>query len=137
MLLKGKKFFIVEDQRANAVIVAIALQSRGAEVFIERWGAQAIEHLKQHKDVDLILMDLMLTDGLTGFDVFEQIKAVPDLAHIPIVAVSASDAAVAMKKAQEMGFAGYIAKPISYLTFPETIASILEGKKVWASQSLW
>jgi CheY-like chemotaxis protein len=136
MLLNGKKFFIVEDQRANAMIVAIALQSHGGEVYIERWGARAIEHLKQHPDVDLILMDLMLTGGLSGFDVFTQLKQIPELTHIPVVAVSASDSNIAMKKAQELGFAGYISKPISYITFPETIASILGGNKVWASEPL-
>jgi CheY-like chemotaxis protein len=82
--------------------------------------------------IDVLLLDLMLPKGLSGYEVFDQIRAVPGLQDFPIVAVTALDPGIGMNKAREKGFKGYITKPIRANTFGQYIAAILDGKEVWA-----
>lgn len=130
MPLKGKHIFIVEDNVGNRSIILTILQMAGAKTSFDQWGKQTVSRLLAAGKVDMILMDLMLPNGLTGYDVYNQIKAVPELANIPIVIVSASDPNVEMKKARAMGFHGFIPKPINY-NLPITLATILAGQQIW------
>src|SRR5689334_2703977 len=116
MLLLGKCIFLVEDNPSNAGIMLTSLQIEGAITYFDRWGSHIQTRLKSYSHLDLILMDLMLANNISGYDIFDEIKAVPSLASIPIVVVSASDANVEMNKARAKGFAGYIAKPINFNT---------------------
>jgi CheY-like chemotaxis protein len=130
MPLKGKHIFIVEDNVGNRSIILTILEMAGAKTSFDQWGNHAVSRLKKAEKVDMILMDLMLPNGLTGYDVYDQIKAIPELADIPIVIVSASDPNVEMKKARDKGFQGFIPKPINY-NFPVTLATILAGQRIW------
>lgn len=131
MLLHGKHVFIVEDNTQNRVIFQLSLIRHGAKVDFERWGRHAIQRLESTAQVDLIILDLMLTDGISGFDIFDEIRAHEDFTKIPIVAVSAMDPAIALAKTQAKGFSGFIAKPINNRLFPQQIAQILNGETVW------
>lgn len=131
MYLIGKSIFIVEDNIANSTIMKVILQASGATIFLDRWTVDTIARIKEAGHIDLIIMDLMLPNGPTGYDVFEKIKIDPQLCMIPTVVVSASDPAMEMSKARQKGFAGYIAKPINNHTFARHIASVLTGKQVW------
>jgi two-component system, sensor histidine kinase and response regulator len=131
MLLKGKRILIVEDNAGNLAVATLYLERYGGIVKAVRWGLDALTVLKRSQPIDVILMDLMLPGNLTGFDVFQQIRQIPELQHIPVVAVSASDPDVAMPRAARMGFSGYLSKPIAP-NIAQHVASVIEGKKVWA-----
>ncbi|MEP7285810.1 MAG: response regulator [Chloroflexota bacterium] len=131
LLLKNKSIFIAEDNLQNRVIFQMVLIRHGALVEFERWGQDTLSRLSRSMSCDLIILDLMLADNLSGFDVFHQIRAVPRFAEVPIVAVSAMDPSIAMPKARIQGFAGFIAKPIDTYLFPQQLAKILEGEQVW------
>ena len=81
--------------------------------------------------VDLIMLDLMLPRGVTGYEVFDAIRREPEFGHIPIAAVSAADPSVEMPKTREKGFAGFISKPISLRFFPNQVTELLKGGNVW------
>lgn len=134
MLLKEKHIVIIEDNITNAAIMLTTLQNHGAITHFDRWGDQAIARLLDLPQIDLILMDLMLPAGRTGYEIFEFIKATPQLATVPVVVVSASDPSVEMPKARARGFAGYISKPIHYASFAQLIVRIIEGEAVWADE---
>ncbi len=131
MLLSNKAVFIVEDNVQNRVVFQMSLVRHGATVDFERWGPDAICQLNRLLRVDVIVLDLMLADHASGFDVFDQIRAVPRYERVPIVAVSAMDPAIALPRAKAKGFAGFIAKPIDGHLFPKQLAEIIEGKQVW------
>ncbi|MEO8394529.1 MAG: response regulator [Chloroflexota bacterium] len=131
MLLSNKHIFIVEDNPQNRVIFQMSLIRDGALVEFERWGRDAVSRLENAPRTDLILMDLMLAQGVTGFDLFDQVRALPKFATVPIVAVSAMDFAIAAPKARSMGFSGFISKPIDNYLFPQQIAAVLHGEEVW------
>lgn len=133
MLLKNRRVFIVEDNAGNLAIASVYLRQQGAVVLYERWGHNTAQAILPHLPIDVILMDLMFPNNVSGFDVFDQIRQVEQLAHIPIVAVSAADPDSAMPKALSKGFSGFISKPVS-IRISKHIAKIIEGKKVWAAE---
>lgn len=132
--LKGKKIFLVEDNAGNRAIEEILLERHGAKTAIERWGRETIVRLTVAMPVDIILLDLMFPNNITGFDIFEEIRSHSEFDHIPIVAVSASDPSSAIPKTKSYGFAGFISKPIHMDNFAKQVAKILEGETLWVSQ---
>jgi CheY-like chemotaxis protein len=131
MLLKDRHIFIVEDNPQNRVVFQLALIRHGAQVAFDRWGRDAVFRLRGTHRYDLIILDLMLVGGISGFDLHDEIRAMPEYAAVPIVAVSAMEPAVALPKARAQGFAGFIAKPIDVQHFPRQLASIIEGQPIW------
>jgi CheY-like chemotaxis protein len=129
-MLKDKKIFIVEDDTMNRVVYTMILKKVGANIEFDRIGRDTVHKLSQTK-YDLIILDLMLPRGDSGFSIFEQIRQIEDYNNVPIVAVSASEPTQAIKKAQELGFDGFIAKPLDKDLFPRQLDELLEGKKVW------
>ena len=132
MILKDKRIFIVEDNMQNRLVFQMALIRHGASVDFERWGRDTMYHLQNVSRVDLIVLDLMLAEGITGFDIFDQIRALPKYDTVPIIAVSAMDPSIAIPKLKKQGFSGFIAKPIDNVQFPKQLASIIKGEHVWS-----
>ena len=130
-VLKDKRIFIIEDDLSNRVIMQMLLEQAGARVAFERWGKESVAKLEAFAPVDIILLDLMFPQGVTGYDIFDNIRAEEDFNAIPIVAVSASDSSEAIPKTKEKGFRGFIPKPVSYDEFPNQIAKILAGETIW------
>lgn len=131
MLLKGKRIAVVEDDVTNMAIISTLLKQHGAAVIQDPWNSDTVNRLQQLLPIDLILLDLMLRHGASGFDIYDKIRATPEMAFIPVVLVTASDPAMAMNKARSKGFAGYIAKPLAYYDFPHQINKVLRGESIW------
>ena len=129
-MLKGKNIFIVEDDSLNRVVYTIILKQEGVHIEFDRWGRDTVRKLKQMQ-YDLIILDLMLPYGDSGYTIFEQIRQLPEYAKVPIVAVSASEPAFALPKTRELGFDGFIAKPIDKYLFPQQLTQLLQGEGVW------
>jgi CheY-like chemotaxis protein len=135
MLLKNKQIFIAEDNLQNRIIFQMILVKHGAQVQFERWGNGSLFQLKRLEKVDVIILDLMLAYGVTGYDIFDQIRAVPEFAKVPIVAVSATEPGLGIPKTRSKGFSGFIAKPIDDMLFPQQIAALINGEEVWYAGS--
>lgn len=131
MLLKGKRIFVVEDNIENRVVYQMIFMREGVSYDFERWGSDTLWKLEHFKPVDLIILDLMLPRGASGYEIFSDIRTLPNFDHVPIVAVSSSDPSEAIPKARQLGFCGYIAKPIDQARFPEQLRRILDGEAIW------
>lgn len=134
MSLKGKRVFIVEDDAGGLAVASHYLREAGALVLYRNRGEGVAEEIKKYLPVHLVLMDLMLPAQVSGFDVFAQLHSDPALSEIPVIAVSSMDPDLAMPRAKEMGFAGFIAKPLSP-NILRHVQSVLDGKKVWVGDS--
>ncbi len=131
MLLKGKRIFLVEDNLSNKAIMQMLLEQDGAKVSFDRWGAEALEKLLAALPLDAILLDLMLPGQVSGFDIFQKLRRIDSFRGIPIVAVSAADASVVIPRAQELGFSGFISKPIDFVRFTKQVKAIVDGQTLW------
>jgi len=118
-----KTVMIVEDNELNMKLFNDLLESRGYNVIQTRNGMEALDLARAHMP-DLILMDIQLPE-VSGLVVTKWLKDDDQLAHIPVVAVTA----FAMKGDEERilqgGCEGYISKPISVSHFLETIAQYI------------
>ena len=118
-----KTVMIVEDNELNMKLFNDLLESRGYAVIQTRNGMEALDLARAHHP-DLILMDIQLPE-VSGLVVTKWLKDDDELAHIPVIAVTA----FAMKGDEERilqgGCEGYISKPISVSHFLETIAQYI------------
>lgn len=134
MLLANKRIFIVEDNLANRASAQMLLERNGARTAIERYSTNTLERLKAFAPVDIILIDLTQLEDKNGFDITDEIRKIPGFAQTPVVAVAANDPANAIPKARAKGFAGFISKPIDFDLFPQQVARILSGEKLWCEE---
>jgi CheY-like chemotaxis protein len=134
MLLRGKRVYMVEDNAENITVMQRILRMHGAIVFIDWFaGTEGAKVILKDLPIDLVILDLMLSGvrARSGFDIFDQIRLLPELKTIPIVAVSAADPSIALVKARDKGFAGFICKPVDYDRFPQQINDLIGGKQIW------
>jgi CheY-like chemotaxis protein len=132
VVLNGKRIFYVEDDVKNRAIAQMILEQAGATVGFERWGREdTLTKLRAFLPIDLILLDLMFPNNVTGYDIFDAIQRDLTLASIPIVAISASDPTIEIPRARQKGFKGFISKPINLKQFPLQIAGYMRGENLW------
>ena len=131
MLLSGRRIFLVEDNPENIAVIQILLKNQGAELIVDAYASGQVQRVMAAMPLDLIILDLMLPFGRSGFDVFDELHRTPLLHDVPVVLVTAADAGQTLYEAQQRGFNGFIAKPIDTGLFPQQIAHIIQGGSVW------
>jgi CheY-like chemotaxis protein len=117
--MSGELILVVEDNARNLKLVRDLLRFKGFRTIeadtAERGLALASEHRPR-----LILMDVQLPD-MDGAVALGRLKADPQTASIPVVALTA----FAMKEDRERflmaGFNGYLPKPIDIKTFSDQV----------------
>ncbi len=117
----GKKVLVVEDKEDSRVLVGKILRFRGYEVIGAATGEDAV-NMAQTELPDLILMDVRLSGGTDGLEGTRRIKAMPQLAHIPILALTASVRPEDEQRALDAGCSGFIRKPVDIDELPKQVA---------------
>ena len=67
-------------------------------------------------------MDVRLPGGIDGLEATRRIKALPQLAHIPVLAMTASVRPEDMQRALDAGCSGFVCKPIDIDELPKQVA---------------
>lgn len=114
-----KTVLIVEDNELNMKLFHDLLDAHGYETIQTRDGITALEMARQHKP-NLILMDIQLPE-VSGLEVTRWIKDEPELADIPVVAVTAFAMKGDEERIRQGGCEAYISKPITVRGFLETV----------------
>lgn len=110
-----RKILYIEDNEQNLYLVTFLLEKHGYEVHAARDGQEGIDTAARVLP-DLILLDIQLPH-MDGYAVAHQLRSNPDLAEVPIVAVTSYAMAGDREKALAAGCSGYIEKPINPETF--------------------
>jgi two-component system cell cycle response regulator DivK len=121
----GAKILYIEDSPSNRLLVSRILLVEGYEVIEAEDGILGVQLAKQEHP-DLILMDMNLPDK-DGYELTREIRAIPELADIPVVAMTANVMHGDREKTLEAGCVGYIPKPIDVDALPEQVARFLEA----------
>jgi two-component system cell cycle response regulator DivK len=101
----------IEDTQECQQLVAAVLTYHGYEVLCAEDGEQGVE-MARTMQPDLILMDLHLP-GIDGLEATRQIKDIPTVASVPIIALTAADEASDYERALAAGCETYLGKPFS------------------------
>ena len=107
----GKRVLVIEDTEDNRQIIRDLLTSFDYELIEAVDGAEGVSMAQAHHP-DLILMDIQLP-VMDGYEATRRIRAIPELAAVPIIAVTSYAFSGDEAKTREAGCDGYIAKPFS------------------------
>ncbi|HET6229857.1 MAG TPA: response regulator [Longimicrobiaceae bacterium] len=102
---------LVEDNEDNRMIYSTALRHFGFAVVEAFDGEQGIELAQEHNPA-VILMDVTMP-GIDGWEATRRIKAIPQTAHIPVIALTARAFGEDRRTAAEAGCDGFLTKPIA------------------------
>jgi signal transduction histidine kinase/CheY-like chemotaxis protein/HAMP domain-containing protein len=126
VVFAGKKVLLVDDDVRNLFALASALESRGLEIVFAENGREGIEALKQHPEIDLVLMDLMMPE-MDGYEAMRALREMEMFSTLPIIALTAK----AMKGDREESIT---AGASDYITKPVDIEQLLSLMQVWLYQ---
>ena len=116
----------VEDNADNRTLVRRVLVADDYEV-IEASNAIEAMNLIPTRHPDLILMDINMPD-VDGYTLTTQIKDMPGMVSVPIIALTANVMRGDREKSLEAGCDGYIQKPIDIDTLTQTIERYLKKR---------
>ena len=111
-VLIGKKVLIVDDDVRNLFAMNTALERFGLNVVSAESGKEAIEILDKTKDIDIVLMDIMMPE-MDGYETMREIRQVPEFRSLPILALTAKAMKGDREKCLDAGASDYIAKPVN------------------------
>ena len=106
------KLLLVEDHEEIWDFLSRRLQRRGFEVLVATDGRERVERARSERP-DLVLLDMNLP-VMDGWTAAKQLKASPDTARIPIIALTAHALAGDRDKALEAGCDDYHPKPVDF-----------------------
>ncbi len=110
-VLDGRCILLAEDDVRNIFALASVFEPRGVKLEIARNGREAVDKLAGGARVDLVLMDLMMPE-MDGLEATRRIRALPGLADLPIIALTAKAMADDRQQCLAAGANDYMAKPI-------------------------
>ena len=114
-----KRVVCIEDEPEMIDLVRLILGRKGFHVIGANGGIEGLEAVRRERP-DLVLLDLMMPD-MDGWEVYQQMKADPDLRAIPVVVVTAK----AQSIDKVLGL--HIAKVDDYITKPFGPQELLES----------
>ena len=123
-----KKLLLVDDIEVNREIAVMMLTQFGFNVDTAVNGKEAVDKVaaSQVGDYDAILMDIQMP-VMDGYEAARTIRALdnPQLANIPIIAMTANAFSEDIQAAKNAGMNDHIAKPIDVPKMMETLTRIL------------
>jgi CheY-like chemotaxis protein len=109
--LAGKKVLIVDDDMRNIFALSTVLEEHDMRIASADNGRDAIRILRDDPHVDIVLMDIMMPE-MDGMETMREIRKVPELKKLPIVAVTAKAMKGDREKCIEAGAWDYLSKPV-------------------------
>jgi signal transduction histidine kinase/DNA-binding response OmpR family regulator/HAMP domain-containing protein len=109
--LAGSRILIVDDDIRNIYSLTSVLEAHDVEVLHAEGGAEGISILGLRPDVDVALIDIMMPE-MDGYETMRQIRSMPAISAIPLVAVTAKAMKGDRQKCLDAGASDYISKPV-------------------------
>jgi CheY-like chemotaxis protein len=120
---------IVDDEPNNLAVLGELLSMEGVDYTEVVNPPDAETVLSCADQIDVIFLDIKMP-GVSGYDILNTLKSDARFQSVPVVAYSVHTNEVHQARAR--GFDSFLSKPLDIEQFPEQIARILRGEKVWA-----
>ncbi len=120
-----KTVMIIEDETDAAELFAEMMRVNGFRVIKMFSSAPAIPIIVQEKP-DLILLDIMMPD-ISGLEVLRYMRREPELAHIPVIVVSAKSMPSDIKNGIEAGASMYLTKPVGFQDLKQAVEKVINN----------
>ncbi len=122
----GKPVVLAVEDNPDNMITVKALLADDYTIVEAANGAECVVQAQKCLP-NLILMDIALP-GMDGIEAFRTIRKLPELQHVPVIALTASAMLNDRETILAQGFDAYISKPIDNHIFFKTIREALYGK---------
>ena len=119
---------VVDDNAMNRMILSRRLEQDGLAVVTASDGSEALERLRS-QPFDLMLLDIVMPE-LDGYAVLSEVKADPELRHIPVIVVSALEEIESVARCIEAGAEDYLTKPFDPVLLHARISAGLAKKRL-------
>ena len=117
--IQGARILLAEDNEINQQVAREFLTKGGLSVTVANNGQEALDWV-QSEPFDAVLMDLHMPI-MDGFECTRRIRALPQCANIPVIAITAAAMAEDRVASTEAGMDDHIAKPVD----PQELADTL------------
>ena len=122
-----KKVVCVEDEPEIIDLIRLILGRKGFDLTGATGGLERLDAIRRVKP-DLVLLDLMMPD-MDGWEVYQQMKADPELKNIPVIVVTAK--AQSIDKILGLHIAkvdDYVTKPFGPQELLQSVERVLQAK---------
>jgi signal transduction histidine kinase/DNA-binding response OmpR family regulator/HAMP domain-containing protein len=109
--LRGRRVLIVDDDVRNIFALSAVLEEYEMDVVFADNGRDAIRMLRDGIGAEVVLMDVMMPE-MDGLQTMREIRKIPRLKNLPIVAVTAKAMKGDREKCIEAGAWDYLSKPV-------------------------
>jgi len=118
------RLLIVEDDEALIELLSYNFASFGYDVRVARTGDEAMILLDEEK-IDLVLLDWMLPDGVSGIEVCRRIRAKPEIKGLPVIMLTARGEETDRVRGLTTGADDYVVKPFSVAELAARVEALL------------
>ena len=118
------KILVIDDDARSLSLVETILQGQNHNVICASSAEADIQMALADAPLDLIITDMNM-NGISGWDVMRAIRAQPDGAQVPIMALSAFTSAQDRDEAFDAGCSAYANKPIDAERFLQKVTNLL------------
>lgn len=105
------KILLIEDNEDSAEMLRQVLELSGHEVMLATRAQQGIDLARQHR-ADIILCDIGLPDGMSGFDVAKALRGDPQTRNLRLVALTGYGRQEDKLRCADAGFDTHLTKPV-------------------------
>jgi len=120
------RVLVVDDIFPNVKLLEAKLKAEYYDVVTASNGPEALKKVLEEKP-DVVLLDVMMP-GMDGFEVCRQIKANPEIAHIPVVMVTALTDTDDRVRGLENGADDFLSKPVNDIALMARVRSLVRLK---------
>jgi len=117
---------IIEDHEGNRAAFKRALSRIGFKIDTFEEAEPALEYFRQHRDVVLIITDLMLPGGMDGLGVVKTAKEID--AEVAILMVTAHATVETAVDAMKQGANDYLTKPVNTFELRQRASALVEKR---------
>ena len=118
----GTNVLLVDDDLRNIFAIRTVLEARGIRVLHAANGKLALQAVRQHPEIDVVLMDTMMPE-LDGLSATRQIREDLKLTSLPIISLTAKAMKGDREKAMEAGASAYVTKPVD----PRKLLAVIDA----------
>ena len=123
--LAGRKVLVVDDEPYILKILSFKLRLNGMIPFEATGGEEALRLIREESP-DIVLLDVSLSCGLSGFDLCRILKENPGTSHVPVVMLTARSLPSEREFGLSLGAWSYVTKPFSTKVLINEIQDALE-----------
>jgi len=128
-----RTLLVVDDKLENRLVLQNMLEPLDFTIIMAENGQQAVE-VACNLRPDLILTDLVMPVK-SGFEAVQEIRQIPEIKEIPIIAVSASVLDMDQRKIQQAGCEAFLSKPIDHQQLLSLLAQYLQLEWIYSEES--